>query len=305
LGVKVAAWAAGGVAAIAVALFVVAEAIAPREPLSPRQDAPPTAIAPEPTTNPEPTVDPVFTNSIGMEFAPIPAGRFDMGAAPGEPAVAEELPQHPVNITEGFMLGRWEVTQAQWEAVMGANPYSLDRSNPFYTLPGMAERITRPDHPATVSWNDAQSFIAQLNSLEGVDRYRLPTEAEWEYAARAGTTTAYSFGTSEADLAHHAWYGEDFTTGGTHPVGQKLPNPWGLHDVHGNVWEWVSDYYSPDYYAASPVDDPAGPVDTGSRVVRGGSWHVSSDSWRSAFRKPYDPDYRGISIGFRVLRTAE
>ena len=136
-------------------------------------------------------------------------------------AYYSEKPQHKVTITKPFSIGKYEVTQVQWEAVMGSNPYTLDRSNPFYNLTGMKERITRPNHPATVSWNDAQEFIKRLNAKEGHSRYRLPTEAEWEYAARAGTTTPYSFGDVKGELGKYAWYGEDFSTGGTHPVGQK------------------------------------------------------------------------------------
>ncbi|WP_250528281.1 SUMF1/EgtB/PvdO family nonheme iron enzyme [Caballeronia sp. GAWG2-1] len=186
---------------------------------------------------------------------------------------------------------------------MGENPYERDRSNPYYKLPGMAERITRPDHPATVSWNDAQEFIAALNKREGGTRYRLPTEAEWEYAARAGTSTRYSFGDDERQLDRYAWHGGDFQTGGHHPVGTKQPNPWGLHDVHGNVWEWVQDWYDADYYARSPAVDPQGPQRGTRRVVRGGTWHATATIWRTAFRRDYEPDYRGISIGLRLVRT--
>lgn len=243
------------------------------------------------------------TDGIGMEFVSIPAGSFLIGSpeSDGE-ARTFEKPQHRVIITKPFRLGRYEVTQAQWERVMGSNPYSLDRSNPFYRLPGMADRITRPDHPATVSWNDAQAFIARLNEREGGQRYRLPTEAEWEYAARAGTTTRYSFGDDGRLLGEHAWFGEDFASGGTHPAGRKKPNAWGLHDIHGNAWEWVNDWFDPEYYARSPPTDPQGPESGSKRVVRGGSWHATATSWRTAFRRDYDPDYRGISIGFRVLR---
>jgi formylglycine-generating enzyme required for sulfatase activity len=266
------------------------------------------------TVQPVPTATPVKmnaetkvdTNSIGMEFINIPAGNFMMGAGDTDrDAYGSEKPQHKVTISKPFHIGKYEVTQAQWEAVMGSNPYTLDRSNPYYNLPGMKERITRPTHPATVSWNDAQEFIKRLNSKEGHNRYRLPMEAEWEYAARAGTTTAYSFGDNIRDLGRYAWYGEDFATGGTHPVGQKLPNPWGLYDVHGNAWEWVQDWYSETYYAQSPSTDPTGPTSGSQHPVRGGSWHVTSDSWRSSFRKPYEPNYRGISIGFRIVRTAQ
>lgn len=245
-----------------------------------------------------------YTNSIGMEFIATPAGSFWMGAS-APAAYDSEKPQHKVTISKPFYLGRHEVTQAQWETVMGSNPYTLDRSNPYYNLPGMKERITRPNHPATVSWNDAQEFIKRLNAREGHNRYRLPTEAEWEYAARAGTTTAYSFGDDSSDLGRYAWYGEDFASGGTHPIGQKLPNPWGLYDMHGNAWEWVQDWYSDSYYAQSPATDPKGPESGSQRAVRGGSWHQTATSWRSSFRKAYDPDYRGISIGFRLAMTAE
>jgi formylglycine-generating enzyme required for sulfatase activity len=245
-------------------------------------------------------------NSIGIEFTLIRAGSFMMGSPDSDRNAREfEKPQHQATISKPFYLGRYEVTQEQWEAVMGSKPYTLDRSNPFYSLPGMAERITRPNHPATVSWIDAQQFIAHLNEREGGNRYRLPTEAEWEYAARAGTTTAYSFGDNNADLGRHAWYGEDFNAGGTHPVGQKEPNPWGLYDIHGNAWEWVQDWFDPNYYASSPPVDPQGPHLGTERVVRGGSWHTTATSWRTAFRRDYAPDYRGISIGFRLLRTVE
>lgn len=241
-----------------------------------------------------------------FDFVLIKAGDFLMGASENDKeAYPSEKPQHQVTISKDFYISKFEVTQKQWEDVMGYSCYDLDRSNPFYNLPGMKERITKPDHPATVSWEDAQKFISKLNEKEGKNIYRLPTEAEWEYAAKAGTTTAYSFGDDKKDLDKYAWYGGDFSTGGTHPVGKKLPNPWGLYDVHGNVWEWVQDWYSEDYFAHSPQTDPKGP-DTGSnKVVKGGSWHATADSWRSSFRKPYTPDYRGISIGFRVIKEVK
>lgn len=242
-----------------------------------------------------------YRNSIGMDFALIPAGSFLMGSADDDrEASRNEKPQHRVSISKSFYLGQYEVTQAQWEIVMGSSPYELPRSNNFYGLPGMAERLRNPENPVTVSWNDAQVFIDRLNRKEGHRRYRLPTEAEWEYAARAGTTTAYSFGDDMNDLSRFAWYGEDFDRGSTHPVGRKEPNDWCLYDVHGNVWEWVQDRYDDSYYKTSPSTDPGGPSTGTGRVVRGGSWHYSAKSWRSAFRKEYAPDYRGISIGFRV-----
>ncbi len=162
-----------------------------------------------------------------------------------------------------------------------------------------ATRSALPQHPVVhVTYEDALAYA----QWAGKD---LPTEAEWEYAARAGTTTAYSFGDDEDELGRYAWYGENFIFGGTHPVGQKEPNPWGLYDIHGNAWEWVQDWFDPNYYASSPAVDPQGPQRGTERVVRGGSWHTTATSWRTAFRRDYAPDYRGISIGFRLLRTVE
>lgn len=169
-----------------------------------------------------------YVNQIGMAFVHIPAGSFQMGAIDGErDAYAHEKPQHQVMISADFYLGQFEVTQAQWEKVMGGSSFSASRSNRFYDLPGMAQRLRHPQNPATVSWFDAQEFIRRLNALEGDDVYRLPTEAEWEYAARAGTQTAYSFGQDMTDLPRYAWYGEDFARGSTHAwqclgVGKRL-----------------------------------------------------------------------------------
>lgn len=247
-----------------------------------------------------------FTNSLGIEFMQVPAGSFQMGSPDSDPETSSmEQPQHEVTISRPIWVATTEVTQAQWEQLMGENPYVRDRSNPYYSRPGMAERITRPDHPATVSWNDAQEFIAALNAAEDGPDYRLPTEAEWEYFARAGTTTRHYFGDDSSQLGNHAWFGEGFAEGGHHPVSQKTQNPWGLYDIHGNVWEWVEDWFDSAYYAQSPATDPQGPDNGSQRVVRGGSWHSTGDGWRSASRRDYDPDYRGISIGFRLVRDVE
>lgn len=247
------------------------------------------------------TSAPVTVNPLGMRFIAVPAGTFLMGSS-AQGADSREKPQHSVTITRSFSIGQYEVTQAEWRMVMGEDPFARDRSNPYYRLPGMATRITHPTHPATVSWLDAMEFIAKLNQREGTNRYRLPTEAEWEYVARAGTSGTYFFGEDISLLRQYAWYDENFISGGTHPVGQKKPNPWGLYDIYGNAWEWVSDYYSSDYYRQSPGSDPSGPQTGEARVVRGGSWHNTADGWHSAWRKPYAPDYRGISIGFRLVR---
>jgi len=167
-----------------------------------------------------------------MEFVLIPAGTFTMGSPDSDSnAYDHEKPAHQVTISEPFYMGKYEVTQAQWKAVMGENP----------------SRFKGDDHPVeNVSWEDVQQFIQKLNAKEGKEACRLPTEAEWEYAARAGTTTIYSFGNNASQLGNYAWYDEN-SGNTTHPVGDKPPNPWGLYDMHGNVWEWVQDWYGPIY----------------------------------------------------------
>jgi formylglycine-generating enzyme required for sulfatase activity len=226
-----------------------------------------------------------YTNSIGMEFILIPAGSFTMGADKNfEAADDDETPQHRVSISKPFYLGKYEVTQAQWTAVMGSNPSNFkDRSNPV-------------EH---VSWDDVQVFIRRLNQQEGHNRYRLPTEAEWEYAARAGSTGAYSFGDDADSLGRYGWYGGN-SGGKTHPVGQKEPNAWGLYDMHGNVFEWVQDWYGTGYYSNSPVNDPGGPSSGSFRVIRGGGWNFIAQGCRSGLRFNYSPAYRHFIIGFRL-----
>ncbi|MBF0240474.1 MAG: formylglycine-generating enzyme family protein [SAR324 cluster bacterium] len=243
-----------------------------------------------------------ITNSIGMEFVLIPAGSFEMGTA--QPKCPEddpftskneqeeclskvqknETPRHKVTITSPFYLGKYEVTQEQWVAVMGSNPSKFkSRSNPV----------------EQVSWNDIQQFIEKLNKKEGKNEYRLPTEAEWEYAARAGTSTQYSFGDSESALGQYAWYyGNSGDT--THPVGQLKPNAWGLYDIHGNVREWVQDWYGKNYYSQSPSTDPTGPSTGSGRVLRGGSWNFPAWYCRSAFRHFDSPFNRYDYDGFRL-----
>jgi formylglycine-generating enzyme required for sulfatase activity len=170
---------------------------------------------------PVPAAEKTWSNSIGMDFVLIPAGKFMMGSDTGD---NDEKPVHEVRISKPFYLGKYEVTQGQWQAVLGNNPSNFkgDANLPV----------------GNVSWEDVQEFIRKLNAKEGGTKYRLPTEAEWEYAARAGTTTAYSYGNDVSQLKEYAWYAEN-AGGKTHPVGQKEPNAWGLHDKHGNVWEWV------------------------------------------------------------------
>ncbi|MDL2330339.1 formylglycine-generating enzyme family protein, partial [Desulfosarcina sp. OttesenSCG-928-A07] len=193
-----------------------------------------------------------------------------------------ESPQHKVTLTRSFFIGKYEVTQAEWIVVMGNNPSKYKGRN----------------HPVEqVSWNEAQAFISALNQKEGITAYRLPTEAEWEYAARAGSTTTYSYGDNARQLGQYAWYDSDT---GTQPVGQLQPNKWGLYDIHGNVLEWVQDWYEEGYYANSSEIDPQGPPSGSYRVIRGGGWYNHADGCRSAIRSGVSPDGRSGSLGFRV-----
>jgi formylglycine-generating enzyme required for sulfatase activity len=227
-----------------------------------------------------------WRNSLGMEFVLVPAGQFMMGADKGDD---DEKPVHAVRLSKPFYLGQYEVTQGQWQAVMGSNP-SRFRGNP--NLP--VEQVT---------WEDVQAFMRKLNARESGTPYRLPTEAEWEYAARAGTTTDYSFGDDPRLLGEYAWYAENAERK-THPVGQKKANTWGLYDMHGNVWEWVQDWYSKPYPSGS-VTDPQGPASGAVRVYRGGSWITHARNCRVSYRNDQAPGGRVVYVGFRLLRTAE
>ena len=225
-------------------------------------------------------------NSVGMVLVPIPIGEFQMGS-PASDTLARpgEKPQKLVKIAKAFYLSAFEVTQQQFEKVMGTGPWQDKR----YVQEG-------PDYPATyVSWNDAVEFCRKLSEKEGLE-YRLPTEAEWEYACRAGTTTAYSFGDDASELGEYAWYKENAVDVGQ--VGQKEPNPWGLYDMHGNVWKWCSDWGG-DYPSGSTTD-PTGAASGSSRVCRGGSWYLVAGICRSAFRYGDLPSLRNYYLGFRV-----
>ena len=235
-----------------------------------------------------------WTNSIGMEFVLIPGGTFWIGSADDdEDASDSEKPCHEVIISRQFYLGKYPVTQAQWKTVMGNNP----------------SRCEGEKCPVeTVSWNDVQEFIRKLNKMEGHGRYRLPTEAEWEYVCRAGSTTAYCFGNDRDKLGDYAWYGDNsrhWKNGeyGTHPVGKKKPNAWGLYDMHGNVWEWVQDWYGE--YRDGSVKDPQGPSAGESRVLRGGSWFNHAKCCRSVSRGGRSPDSRCDDYGFRLALFPE
>ncbi len=218
-------------------------------------------------------------------LARIPAGTFSMGSPDGEAGRdPDESPVHKVTISHDFYLGRYEVTQAQWTALMTENPSSTRGAD----LP-----VNR------VSWEDCQEFLKRLNQILKDSRFRLPTEAEREYACRAGTATATYFGEhpSTENLEKHAWFREN-SEGELHPVGLKQPNPWGLFDLYGNVWEWCQDWYGP--YADPAQTNPAGPEQGQEKVFRGASWMAKPQYLRSADRGKFPPDARQNTGGFRV-----
>ncbi len=238
-----------------------------------------------------PTALQEISHPIGMKLVLLPAGEFLMGSPVDDPdARLDEQPQHQVQISQPFYLSVTPVTQAQYQQVIGENP-SHFRGDP-----------QRPVE--CVSWEDAIAFCRRLSEQEA-QTYRLPTEAEWEYACRADTTTRYSFGKDPAELGDHAWYRAN-SAGTTHPVTRKKPNPWGLHDMLGNVWEWCADGYSVDAYARSPAEDPPGSDSTTARVLRGGCWRDRQvDRFRCAARLALPPIFRFDYRGFRVVRTLE
>lgn len=229
---------------------------------------------------------------VKMELLSIPAGTFTMGSPESEEGRFYDESQVRVRITKPFYLGKTEVTQAQWKAVMGNNPSYFKGDN----LP--VEKV---------SWEDAMAFCRKLTERErkkGLPAeytFTLPTEAQWEYACRAGTTTRFCSGDSESALSKVAW--RDGNSGKkTHPVGTKSPNAWGLYDMHGNVWEWCSDWYAESLLGGN---DPAGAKSGSRRVFRGGSWCNSARDCRSALRNGISPGNRINSLGFRVALVRE
>jgi len=238
----------------------------------------------------------------GMVFVTIPAGTFQMGSPGSESGRdSDEGPQHQVTLSSYAMMTT-EVTQAQWQAMMGSNP----------------SYFKGDDRPVEqVSWNVVQDFITKLNQRDPGKGYRLPTEAEWEFACRAGSTGRWCFGDDEAQLDDYAW---TYTNSGdrpltedwdvnqlspnncrTHPVGQKRANAWGMYDLHGNVWEWCQDWYG--NYSRGAVTDPTGAASGSLRVRRGGCWEYTAGYCRSAFRGYVGPSNRNNNLGFRVART--
>jgi formylglycine-generating enzyme required for sulfatase activity/serine/threonine protein kinase len=235
-----------------------------------------------------------ITDSVGIRMVLIPPGEFQMGSGSAESGVdGDEKPQHLVRITRPFYLSATEITQQQYEQVAWVNrsQFQVDRNRPV----------------EMVSWNDAAEFCRKLGDLPQEKSagalYRLPTEAEWEYSCRAGTTSLHNFGDNSNQLRERAWC-DGNSAMQTHPVGQFPPNAWGLYDMHGNVWEWCQDWYDSGYYRQSPTGDPMG-TDTGtSRVLRGGSWgNINPYCFRSAYRSAGGPDGRCDNVGIRVVRT--
>jgi formylglycine-generating enzyme required for sulfatase activity len=220
-------------------------------------------------------------DALAMTFMAIPAGTFRRGAESGNP---DEWPVNDVRITRAFEMQRTEVTQGQWEAVMGSNPAFFKDCGPTCPV-------------ENVSWDDAQAFVTKLNARTDGYQYRLPTEAEWEYAARAGTTGDYG-GTGKLD--EMGWYVGNAGKR-THPVAQKQPNAWGLYDMHGNVAEWVTDWDGP--YSTGAASDPTGPAGGQTRGCRGGHANRDARAARSAPRSAYPPGYTNDYWGFRLVRV--
>lgn len=245
--------------------------------------------APVPLPLPSPSIaTSSFTDNLGdgvkLEMVNLSGGEFTMGSNE-----YDEMPPHQVKVSP-FAIGKYEITQAQWEAMMGRNPSKFRGDN------------NRPVEQ--VSWNQAQEFIKRLRDRTRNQTYRLPTEAEWEYAARAGSKGRYSFGDDPNRLSDYAWF-ERNSGGKTHPVGQRLPNTWGLFDMHGNVVEWCQDWYDENYYKQSPRENPQGPLSGVGRVLRGGSWKLPAIDCRSTGRGNDPPDDHYDDIGFRVVCVAK
>ncbi len=227
----------------------------------------------------------------GMRFALVPAGSFLMGSPVGEAGREAQERLHAVTLTRSFWLGLFEVTQGEWRAVTGTEPSWFNGD------------ATRPVE--NVTWLEIQDFLDRLSARSPGNRFRLPTEAEWEYACRAGTTTAFASGHSlDHNAANFAMSPERAAAGEgtTMPVGSFPANPWGFYDMHGNVWEWTSAEYCP--YAEDAGTNPTPSCGASLKVIRGGSWYFGADSARCALRYTHLPDLRGFSLGFRVVRDS-
>jgi len=234
-----------------------------------------------------------------MEFVLIPQGSFLMGDPDKKDSGSSKEVLHEVSISRDFWLARMEVTQEQWKKIMGEKELHPEKPSPFHN--------GNPHYPVvSISFFDIQSFLAELNKSSKETHFRLPSEAEWEYACRAGSTTPFSFGSILSDsLANfNAEILSTCSTPGNYvghpmPVGSYPPNQWGLFDMHGNVWEWVSDWYVP--FSEGQVADPQGPKFGKQKVIRGGSWYFGAENAQSFTRRLHEPDLWGFSIGFRIV----
>jgi formylglycine-generating enzyme required for sulfatase activity len=240
---------------------------------------------------------PRITNSIGMKLVLIPKGKFTMGSPESEKGRKENETQHEVTISKDYYLGVYEVTQAQYEKVMGKNPSYFQGA-----IVGN-EKANLPVE--NVAWDDAVEFCKKLSELPVEKKagrvYRLPTEAEWEYACRAGGKTAYSFDDEPGLLYEYGWFDRN-SSKRTHTVGLRESNAWGVYDMHGNVWEWCSDWHGD--YPEGAITDPAGPKNGSNRVFRGGCWYYGAAFCRSALRSGSDPSYSNDRNGFRVALSS-
>jgi len=252
-------------------------------------------------------------NNYCGDGIPQGAGCFWMGSPTGETGRYDNEKQHEVVLTKRFEMETTPVTQKQWFDVMGNNPSNFCSKEACPTthqlVQGSNGQLTClcPNNPVEqVNYDDARQFIQKLNDKQDGHSYALPTEAQWEYSARAGTSTAYYFGDDASSLGDHAWYRSN-SGSHTHEVAQKGANAFGLYDMEGNVWEWVSDWYADDYGQASGCnvsEDPAGPSSGSDRVFRGGSWDNDARLLRSAFRSDVGPSARSSDVGFRLVRTS-
>ena len=246
----------------------------------------------------------IKTPGISAQFASVRAGTFQMGSPSSEKGRYDDEVVHSVTLTKDFEIQQTEVTQAHWFLVMGYNPsrFKTKENCPedYLEINGAA---LCPNHPVeTVSWNDAQDFIKKINEGNDGYAYRLPTEAEWEYAARGGAQTAYSFGDDTGYLRDYGWYSEN-SGSQARAVGSKKANQYDLYDMHGNVWEWVQDWYAS--YPSGSQRYPVGAASGSNRVLRGGGWGNNAQNLRSAYRNFWRPGIRNSNIGFRLVRTAK
>ena len=228
-----------------------------------------------------------LTNGLTIEMILIPSGDFQMGSAVGE---EPEKPVHDIRITRPFYLGKYQVTKEQWEAVTGRNPSEAEQRG-----------AKRPVD--SVSWDDiTEEFLPKVQRYApGGWSFRLPTEAEWEYACRAGTDTVFFFGDDAGELGEYCWYAPNSDCR-THDVGTKKPNPWGFHDMLGNVYEWVEDWYDERFYDRTPRQDPCNTTPAVDRMARGGA-DFKNDCRPTERRHGQPPDFRNGSFGFRLAMS--